>query len=521
MVAGRYRLTERLGGGGMGVVWKAEDERLRRTVAVKEVILPPGLDDARLEEIRRRTMREGRIAAKLHHPQLITVYDVIEDDGRPYLIIEYLPSTSLSRVLDERGTLPPEEVAGLGAQAAAALAAAHEAGVVHRDVKPANVLVGDNGTIKITDFGVSRVVEDVTGTTTGTFVGTPAYLAPEVAQGKAASFESDVYALGATLYKAVEGAPPVGKSENPMALLHRIASGVVVPPTKAGPLTDVLLRLLDADPARRPTMAQARVALAAVADGAEPTVPGSDAAPATTPATAPATATVGATAVAPAEPAPTPPRPPIPARSALAGDDGRKRRRAGLLLALVCVLVAASTALVLVLTRGTNAPDDDRTAAGPDTGSSVPATEEETGDPAPSTTTSAPPSSSEPADTTTPSASTPAPPPPATPPADPAQAVTDYYALMPGDLDAGFARLTPRFQQSPAGGRAGYANFWGQMSAVSAAQATASGQSVEVTIVYSYKDGRRVQERHRYGLVNQDGRWLIDTVVVLSTTDIA
>ncbi|MGH3880395.1 MAG: serine/threonine-protein kinase, partial [Actinophytocola sp.] len=282
IVAGRYRLAERLGGGGMGVVWRAHDERLRRTVAVKQVILPPSLDEARLEEIRRRTMREGRIAAKLHHPQLITVYDVVEDDGRPYLIMEYLPSTSLAKRLSEHGTLQPEETARIGAQAAAALASAHAGGVVHRDVKPGNILVGDNGTVKITDFGVSRVVEDVTGTVTGTFVGTPAYLAPEVAQGKDNTFAADVYSLGATIYTTVEGASPAGASDNPMLLLHRIASGAVNPPRRAGPLTGILLRMLATDPKARPTMEEARAALEEIVAG-HTTV----AAPVPTPATGP------------------------------------------------------------------------------------------------------------------------------------------------------------------------------------------------------------------------------------------
>ncbi|WP_460407341.1 serine/threonine-protein kinase, partial [Actinophytocola sediminis] len=270
VVAGRYRLTERLGGGAMGVMWQAHDERLRRTVAVKEVLLPPALDESRLEEIRRRTMREGRIAAKLHHPHMTAVYDVIEDDGRPYIVLEYLKSTSLSRLLDEKETLPPREVARIGTQVAAALAAAHAKGVVHRDVKPGNILVGENGTVKLTDFGVSRVVEDVTGTSTGTFVGTPAYLAPEVARGQDVTFAADAYSLGATLYTAVEGASPVGRSANPMLLLHRIASGEFVAPTQAGPLTDVLTALLHADPAQRPEVAEVAERLNEIADGHEP-----------------------------------------------------------------------------------------------------------------------------------------------------------------------------------------------------------------------------------------------------------
>ncbi len=489
MVAGRYRLAERLGGGGMGVVWRAHDERLRRTVAVKEVILPPSLDDDRLEEIRRRTMREGRIAAKLHHPQLTTVYDVVEDDGRPYLVMEYLPSTSLSRLLSERGTLPPGEVARIGAQAAAALASAHAAGVVHRDVKPGNILVGDENTVKLTDFGVSRVVEDVTGTATGTFVGTPAYLAPEVARGKDVTFASDVYALGATLYAAVEGSSPAGSSDNAMLLLHRVASGVVEPPKKAGPLAGVLMRLLSADPDQRPTMEEARAALDEVATGQE-------------------------TAAAP----PAPERAPAPAPAAAPAGDPRRRRRTAALLAAVCVLVAVITTLVVL-----GNTDDD-----PAAGTAAPAS------------STAPPSSGSPSVSSGPAAgggtaqesppgtttttTSPAPPPAGTPtraaslPANPAAAVTGYYALMPGNLDEGWTRLSPRFQQSPAGGPSGYRRFWNGVQSVRASQVSGQGSTVEVTVNYAFKDGRRVQERHRYQLVRQSGGWLLDRVTVLSST---
>ncbi|HEY7594025.1 MAG TPA: protein kinase [Actinophytocola sp.] len=490
IVAGRYRLAERLGGGGMGVVWQAHDERLRRTVAVKQVILPPSLDDARLEEIRKRTMREGRIAAKLHHPQLITVYDVIEDDGRPYLVMEYLPSTSLSKKLAEDGTLPPEEVARIGAQAAAALASAHAAGVVHRDVKPGNILVGDNGTVKITDFGVSRVVEDVTGTATGTFVGTPAYLAPEVAQGKDVTFASDVYSLGATLYTAVEGASPAGASDNPMLLLHRIASGAVTPPKKAGPLNDLLLRMLSTDPQQRPTMDEARAELEDIAGGRS-TAAAVPAAPAAAP---------------PAEPAAVP-KP--------AGERPH-RRRAVALLAAVCVLVAIVTTLVVLNandnspTGGTATPPASSKASGTPAASSenpAPAEPEETGTTsAPATTSPAPPANT--------------PPKTAQPPGSPVAAVTGYYALMPGDPDAGWQRLTPKFQQSPAGGPDGYRRYWSSISSVRASGASGAGSTVTVTVNYVFKSGRKVREQHRYNLVNQDGRWLIDTVTVLSSTDL-
>ncbi|GHH38004.1 hypothetical protein GCM10017774_27730 [Lentzea cavernae] len=276
MVAGRYRLSQRIGSGAMGVVWTAHDERLHRTVAVKQLLLQPGLAEADTDEAKRRAMREGRIAARLQHPHAVAVYDVAEDDSQPWLIMEYLPSKSLSAVLSERGTLPPRDVASIGMQVASALAAAHNAGIVHRDIKPGNVLLGDDGTVKITDFGISRATGDVTVTATGMLAGTPAYLAPEVAKGYDPGSPSDVFSLGSTLYAAIEGEPPFGLSENTIALLHKVASGKVNPPRNAGPLTALLMRLLRAEPEDRPTMAEARDALAAVANG--------QAAPAFTPA---------------------------------------------------------------------------------------------------------------------------------------------------------------------------------------------------------------------------------------------
>ncbi|KOV80645.1 serine/threonine protein kinase [Nocardia sp. NRRL S-836] len=269
-------MSQRIGSGAMGVVWTAHDERLHRTVAVKQLLLQPGLADGDVDEAKRRAMREGRIAARLQHPHAVAVYDVAEDDGQPWLVMEYLPSKSLSAVLSERGTLPPRDVASIGMQVASALAAAHNAGIVHRDIKPGNVLLGDDGTVKITDFGISRATGDVTVTATGMLAGTPAYLAPEVAKGYDPGSPSDVFSLGSTLYAAIEGEPPFGLSENTIALLHKVASGKVNPPRNAGPLTALLMRLLRSEPEERPTMVEARDALASVANG--------QAAPAFTPA---------------------------------------------------------------------------------------------------------------------------------------------------------------------------------------------------------------------------------------------
>ncbi|HEX6354118.1 serine/threonine-protein kinase [Actinophytocola sp.] len=492
VIAGRYRLVEKLGSGGMGVVWRAHDERLRRTVAVKRVHVPAELTTPQGEEMVRRTMREGRIAARLHHPQLITVYDVVEDSGQPYLIMEYFPATSLA----DRGTLPYAEVARIGAEAAAALTAAHEAGVVHRDVKPANVLVGEDDTVKITDFGISRVVEDLTLTATSTFAGTPAYLAPEVAKGGDASFASDVYSLGATLYTAIEGTPPAGHDSNPMKMLFKAASGEITPPTKAGPLTDTLMWLLDADPAKRPTMAEARDALAALhetPEAAPPPVAVIPVVPAPTP-----------TAVTPAAPPPPPAEP------------AKRRRNVALAAGLLAVAVVAALVTMLVNTGGTpegNAAQPTRTTATNDEPTSEPSSDAPTTSPSPPPTTT----TAEPTTTTAPNPP-PAPPPPQTA-ATPLAAINEYYALMPGNRDQAWTRLTPKFQASPAGGRSGYESYWSGVRSISATDTVQTGENtVEVTLRYEYTSGRRVTERHQYFLVNQNGTWLIDTVRVLSST---
>ncbi|WIX79898.1 serine/threonine-protein kinase [Amycolatopsis carbonis] len=271
LVAGRYRIIGRIGTGAMGTVWQAHDEVLGRTVAVKQLLMQPGLDEHDAEDARQRTMREGRIAARLHHPNAISVFDVVTDDnGQPCLIMEYLNSTSLAQVLQERGTLPPLEVARIGAQVAAALREAHAVGIVHRDIKPGNILLAGNGTVKITDFGISRAKDDVTVTKTGMIAGTPAYLAPEVAIGGDPGPESDVFSLGSTLYAACEGQPPFGLSENTLSLLHAVAAGQINPPRQSGPLASVLAVLLHPDIHHRPTAEECEELLASVARGETP-----------------------------------------------------------------------------------------------------------------------------------------------------------------------------------------------------------------------------------------------------------
>jgi serine/threonine protein kinase len=244
-IGNRYRLDERIGAGAMGAVWKATDELLNRTVAVKELLAAavPARGGA-LEESRQRILREGRIGARLQHPHVISMFDVVVHEDSPWLVMEYLPSVSLAQRLAQDGPMAPREAADIGSQVADGLAAAHKAGVVHRDIKPGNVLLGDDGRVKLTDFGVSRAVDDVQLTRTGLIAGTPAFLAPEVARGQDPTSASDVFALGATLYAAVEGGPPFGLDDNAYALLHKVATGEVEPPKQAGELTDVMMRLM-------------------------------------------------------------------------------------------------------------------------------------------------------------------------------------------------------------------------------------------------------------------------------------
>ncbi|UGT54628.1 serine/threonine-protein kinase [Nocardia asteroides] len=265
-IAEHYRLVERIGSGGTGVVWRAVDERLQRSVAVKQIHIKPSLPEGERDVLRQRAIREARNAARFQHPNAIVVFDITEHNGDPCLVMEYLKSVSLAAELGQKGPLPLTEVARIGEQVASALIAAHQAGLVHRDVKPGNILLGEHGEVKITDFGISRAAGDVTLTETGLICGTAAYLAPEVARGADPTPAADVFALGATLFHALEGEPPYGANANPLAVLYAAANGQVREPRNAGPATDFLLDLLSPEPLDRPTMTESRHALAAFAD---------------------------------------------------------------------------------------------------------------------------------------------------------------------------------------------------------------------------------------------------------------
>jgi hypothetical protein len=250
LLSGRYRLIEQIGRGGMGTVWWAHDETEDREVAVKEVHLPPSLDHRERMNLLRRTDREALAAGRLRHPGLIAIYDMVIEESRPYLIMEYVAARSLEDVFVDDGPISPRRVAEIGVQLLAALRAAHDAGIVHRDVKPSNVLLETSGRVVLTDFGIATYDGATTLTQTGSFMGSPAYVAPEVARGEPASPSSDLWSLGATLYAAVEGRPPYDH-ETAMATLSALVTSEPDPPLRAGPLRPVLAGLLTKDPAHR------------------------------------------------------------------------------------------------------------------------------------------------------------------------------------------------------------------------------------------------------------------------------
>ena len=560
VVADRYRLQERVGSGAMGVVWRARDERLGRTVALKQVTPAGGADEEARTRSGRQVMREGRLSARLHHPQAIAVFDVVEHEGSPWLVMEYLASRDLAAVLAE-GALEPAEAARIGEQIAAALQAAHAAGIVHRDVKPGNVLVADDGRVKVTDFGISRAVDEVTLTSTGMVAGTPAYLAPEVARGARADFRSDVWSLGATLYAAVEGAPPFGRDENALAQLHRVASGEIDPPRRAGALTPLLLRTLQDDPERRPPVGEVRDELARLHAGTAPTdavpepltpalprpalagPPSGPSGPAAAPVgTGPAAAgsmaagpmaagpvaagsgsgaaasvaagsgaagsgaagsgAAGSGAAAPVAAGPgaagTTVSTPAP-RTAPVGSPAPRRGRLAAGIGAAVLLVGVVLAVVLATSSGT---DPAATPAAPSSGAASPTTSATDGSTAPPATG--------------PSAA-----PPVVPESDgdaQVAAVRSYYGLLPGRLDQGFAQLTPSYQQGTAGGFANYSRFWGALSAVTVRGVSSpSPGSVDATVTYSYPGGRVVDERTLFTMVRRDGTWKIDGSRVLSS----
>ncbi|WP_182899922.1 serine/threonine-protein kinase [Microbispora sp. H10830] len=285
-LADRYELRTRIGRGTMGTVWRAYDRSLGREIAVKEIRQDPSLSPRQRQELRERMMREGRMAARVSHPSVATIHDVIVSDGIPWIIMELVEGRSLEQVIDEEGPLPPRLVAEIGYDLLGALRAAHAQDILHRDVKPANVLLTETGRVVLTDFGIAKALGDHALTQTGMVIGSPGYTAPERARGDYTGPESDLWSLGATLYFAVEGRPAYERStvgETLAALMTEEAD----PPAQAGPLRPVLDGLLVKDHTARLTPERAAAMLRLIADTPTGTIPAVPPAPPPTPAPAP------------------------------------------------------------------------------------------------------------------------------------------------------------------------------------------------------------------------------------------
>jgi len=256
VIGGRYHLIEPVGRGGMGTVWQARDEVLGREVAVKEVRLPEGMDPTERDTLYQRTIREARTAARISHPSVVTVYDVVEEGGRPWIVMELVRARPLDKIVKKDGTLTPGRAAQVGRQVLAALAVAHAAGILHRDVKPSNVLIADSGRVVLTDFGIATFEGDASLTQSGMVVGSPGFMPPERAKGERATPASDLWSLGATLYMALEGEAPYAR-ETSVATLSALLTEKPPSPAHAGPMRRVIDGLLPREPRRRLTAIQA------------------------------------------------------------------------------------------------------------------------------------------------------------------------------------------------------------------------------------------------------------------------
>ncbi|MCX5268440.1 serine/threonine-protein kinase [Streptomyces sp. NBC_00199] len=269
LLAGRYRLGDVLGRGGMGTVWRAEDETLGRTVAVKELRFPGNIDEDEKRRLITRTLREAKAIARIRNNSAVTVFDVVEEDDRPWIVMELVEGKSLAEVIREDGVLDPKRAAEVGLAILDVLRSAHREGILHRDVKPSNVLIAEDGRVVLTDFGIAQVEGDPSITSTGMLVGAPSYISPERARGHKPGPAADLWSLGGLLYASVEGSPPYDKG-SAIATLTAVMTEQLEEPKNAGPLRDVIYGLLTKDPARRLDDAGARAMLNAVLHAPEP-----------------------------------------------------------------------------------------------------------------------------------------------------------------------------------------------------------------------------------------------------------
>ncbi len=469
-IADRYRLEREIGRGGMGEVWLAEDIVLHRQVAAKRIGSLPGTSGADLDRVR----REAQVSAMLNHEHVVVVFDLVEDAGQHWLVMEYVESENLAELVRRQGPLSPDDAAPLIAQASAALAAAHQAGIVHRDVKPSNILVTPEGQVKLSDFGIARLEADQALTQTGLLVGSPGFLAPEVAGGSAASPASDMWSLGATIYHAVEGHSPYETVDgNVIGTLYRIVNEPVPQPERAGWLAPLIGQLMLHHPDQRWDSTRATAFLAGGADGGL------------------ATQTMAAAAVPPAPPLPvTEPTSVIqraPAPEAAPAPPPRRRRRVPREAVIAIALVAVIALLLLAaLVRGMSG------------GGNTPATDAGTD----SSTDSSTPSGGS-SGTTSPAADK------ATD-AGITSFIESYLATAPKDPQKTFAQLTRGFQDK-SGGINGYSGFWNTIDTATPSniQADAGNMTVSYDVAYVRADGKKRTGSVALELTFRDGTYLI------------
>ncbi len=460
LIGGRYLLQRAVGRGAMGTVWLGTDQTLHRDVAVKQMGAMSGENAAGAA----RAMREARSAAAMNHRNAVSIYDVVDHDNAPWLVMEYFPSRTLGDMIKEDGPISPERAAHIGAQVADALSDAHKLGIMHRDVKPGNILVGDGDHAKISDFGIARAEMDATLTQTGMMTGTPAYLAPEQATGGSPSTASDVWALGASIYAAVEGEPPYGTQGNPLQVLSRIVSEPVPRPDHAGPLLPILGDMLSKDPRSRPTMAEAASRLADLDADAEP--------PASRTRIAP---------IPPAGPTWT-----TPAETAYDGGGGRRRL---LPIALAALLILALAVGGWALLGGSGGDDNTATSnqSGPSHRPDKPKHSNHNGQPTPSEPSDTPTTASQPTQNENGNGNG-----NDQGGGEPAQFVQSYYSLMPDDTNSGWQMLGGGLKQQS---RSDYESFWSSIEKVAVSNVTPTDDThVVYDITYTRTDGTTSSE---------------------------